>query len=155
METLMPTYKKESSMKMLLAVLLITFCVTGCSYKSSVEISPSYDVYSNYDSKAPGHFALYVDSKEMNKVVKVQGYNCSAHKFPVEADKQFEMSVYKTFENLLEKVTLIDHPVDSVSLQKLGYRAMINVEVEDMDIGLRGVPHEETDELEQSEGLLN
>jgi hypothetical protein len=30
-----------------------------------------------------------------------------------------------------------------------------SMEVEDMDIGLRGVPHEETDELKQSEGLLN
>ena len=30
-----------------------------------------------------------------------------------------------------------------------------SMEVEDIDIGLRGVPHEEIDELEQSEGLLN
>lgn len=116
--------------------LIVSLFLTGCTYKTPVDISPSYAVQCNYDTKVPGHFALYVDADEMNQKIKVRGYVCSAHTYPVEASEQFKMSVYKTFENLLEKVTMVETPLTIEQLKKNNYKAMIKMEVKDLDVEL-------------------
>jgi len=112
------------------------FCLAGCSYNAPIDVAPSYDVYSNYDNKLSGTYALYVDAEEMAEKVKVKGYNCSFHSYPVDAIDQFETSVVQTFGNLLESVQLVDSPLDREALKAQGYLAQIVVEVRDMDVDL-------------------
>ena len=47
--------------------LVITFTVlftSACAYNTPVDVSPAYNVYSNYEDKLPGRYALYVDATE-------------------------------------------------------------------------------------------
>lgn len=122
--------------------VLALACVisVGCAYNAPVTVAPAYDVYSNYENKVPGNFALYIDSSELETVAKVQGYNCSFHSYPADATSQFSRSVHATLENLAERVELVDSPLTSESLLNRGYDAQIIVEALDYDIRLRVIP---------------
>jgi hypothetical protein len=134
-------------MKFNLLVLTAVF-ITGCAHNAPVNIAPSYDVYSNYDEKLKGDYALYVDSSEMVKVVKAKGVACSAHTFPVDAEKAFAVSVMKTVENLVESVEMVDQPLDREDLVARGLRAQLVVKVKDMDADLVVIPGFWTSQIE-------
>jgi len=48
--------------------------------------------YSNYDEKLPLEIALYVDAEDMAQRVKVSGYACLAHVYPLDARQAFVTS---------------------------------------------------------------
>ncbi|MEP5569346.1 MAG: hypothetical protein ABJN62_16005 [Halioglobus sp.] len=135
-------------MKKILAIAFTVLVASGCAYNAPVDIAPSYDVYSNYDDKVEGHYALYVDAEEMVKTVKAKGMACSAHNFPVDARAQFETSVLKTFENLVESVEVVDRPLTSEGLKSGGYKAQLVVEVRDLDVDLSVIPGAWTSTIE-------
>ena len=130
------------------AAIFSSFALTACSYEAPTDISPSYDVYSNYDNKLNLNAALYVDADEMEKNVKPSGIACSAHTYPVNAEKAFETSVFKTFENLVRRVELVEKPLDRQQMRARGYNAMLIVEAEDLDVDFKVVPGFWTSEVE-------
>jgi hypothetical protein len=120
----------------------------GCAYNAPIDIAPSYNVYSNYDDKMSGKFALTVDASEMTKEIKPDGLGCSAHTFPVDGASAFETSVLKTFENLVEEVVLVDNPLNQASIESQGYRAQLVVKVRDLDVDLKIIQGFWTSEIE-------
>lgn len=123
-----------------LALVGGTFCVCACSYNAPVDISPSYNVYSNYDEKLPLSIALLVDAEKMLEDVKVSGFTCSAHSYPVDARASFSSSVRRTFENLVNSVDVVDNPLTTASLSARNLDAMVKVEVSDLDVDLITIP---------------
>ncbi len=121
-------------------VCLIALAVTSCSYTARTNINPATNVYSNYADKVPGNFALYVDAEEMSGSFKVQGFNCAAHSYPVDARNAFATSVERTFENLVEKVQSVPRPLDRETMQAQDLTGMIIVEVKDLDVTLSLIP---------------
>ncbi|KKJ78720.1 hypothetical protein WH95_01170 [Kiloniella litopenaei] len=121
-------------MRKLVFVLALFFVLTACSYQATTSVSPAYNVYSSYEDKIPGSFALYVDSDEMKGTYKVRGFTCSAHKFPIDAQKSFEISVLKTTQDLFENIELVTKPLSKEQLASLNYDAIVIVEAEDIDV---------------------
>jgi hypothetical protein len=70
--------------------------LSACSYKAPTQISPAYNVYTNYSDKIPGRYALHVDGSKFSEDVAVSGFACSAHTFPVDARYAFEACVRET-----------------------------------------------------------
>lgn len=124
----------------LILCLAVASNLAACSYKATAPVSASYDVYSNYDTKVPGYFALYVESDEMQGEFKVSGVACSAHKYPLDARSAFEISTLKTLENLVERVELVDSPLSQESINSGGYDGLIIVRSEDLDVRLIVIP---------------
>ena len=121
-------------------IILAALGVSACTYNASAPVSPAYDVYSNYDDKLPGQYALYVDSEKLAGEYSVEGYACSAHNYSQDATGAFEQSVSKTFQNLVENLELVDQPLSARDLEAQGYTGMIIVEAEDIDVRINVIP---------------
>jgi hypothetical protein len=128
--------KKTGAPLMLVAA---TFTV-GCAYQVPTNIKPSYNVYSAYDEKIPARAAVFVDASQASKDVRVKGYSCSAHRFPVDAESAVANAVIATLGNLVEDVQKVDRPLSRGELSAYGADAMVLVKVEDMDVDLVVIP---------------
>lgn len=123
-------------------VLVILACcaLSACTYQSSASVSPSYDVYSNYADKLPGHYALYVDAEEMSGKFNAQGRICSAHAYTQDARAAFKQSAVKTFQNLVENVEQVDQPLTQSDLLARNLDGQILIEVEEMNVRIKAIP---------------
>jgi hypothetical protein len=124
----------------LLLLIVMPICVTGCSYKVSAPIAPSYDVYSSYSDKVPGRWVVMVDGGQLKEDFKVSGYVCSAHTFPLDASQAFNASVTRTLENVVEYVEDVQSPLSRDQLASSGYAGLIRVSGEEIDADLEVVP---------------
>ena len=124
------------------------FIAAGCTYSAPTNVNPATNIYSNYDDKLQGRYALYVDAEKLKEDIKPSGLACSAHTFPVDARSAFRTSTIKTFENLIEEVEPVDQPLTQIDLTARGLRGMIVVEVDDIDIDLKVIPGFWTSEIE-------
>lgn len=122
------------------AACALALATTACAYNAPTSVAPARAVYSNYDDKVAGNYALYVDSEEMLKDVKVIGFACSAHSYPTDARAAFRRSVVGTFENLVERVEVVERPLSQTALIERGLTAMIVVEAEDFSVDLSVIP---------------
>jgi len=113
---------------------------TACTYEAATNVNPARNIYSNYDEKLPLKIALYVDAEDMAQRVKVSGYACLAHVYPLDARQAFVTSAVATFENIVSAVTTVSEPLSSAQLQARGLDAMVIVEVQDLDIDLTVIP---------------
>ncbi len=123
--------------------LVITFTVlftSACAYNTPVDVSPAYNVYSNYEDKLPGRYALYVDAKETKGEGDVKGLGCAAHSYPYDGEAAFAASVTATFRNIVEDVEVVTVPMDASALIAGGYLAQLTVEVVSMEVDLRVNP---------------
>ena len=105
-----------------------SFCLESCT------------LYSNYDDRIPGRFALYVDADVMKKDIKVIGYVCRAHSYPTDARAAFRNSVVGTFGDLVEELEVVKQPLTRSGLAGRGLTAMIVVEAEDYSADLSVIP---------------
>jgi hypothetical protein len=119
------------------ACLLI---LSGCAYQVPTNIKPSYNVYTAYDDKIPGHAAIFVDASKGNETIKVTGLACSAHTFPVEARDSIQTAIVETLKNLMDEVQKVERPLTSSQLADVGSNVMVMVALEDMDIDLMVIP---------------
>ena len=122
----------------LLKVLAVAsvFITTGCAYNAPVDVTPAYNVYSNYDDKLAGRYALYVEAEEMKSEGRTRGINCAAHSYPYDGRDPFRQSVLATFQNIVEEVELVDSQLDTESLAAQGFQAQLSVEVESSEVDL-------------------
>ena len=94
--------------KLIVALAVVVMCggMTGCGYKTTVNTVSGINVYSSYEEKIPGRFALVVDSQPelLTKKVKASSFTCSAHNFPVALSNTFESSIYEATKSIFEEV---------------------------------------------------
>lgn len=136
----MGLYENQGAILRKILIIFAALGVSACTYNASAPVSPAYDVYSNYDDKLSGQYALYVDSEELAGEYSVEGYACSAHNYSQDATGAFQQSVTKTFQNLVENLELVDQPLSARDLEARGYTGMIIVEAEDIDVRINVIP---------------
>ena len=113
----------------------VLLLATGaCAYKVPVEVSAAHNVYANYEDPVPGRFVVFVESDDMTTTARVDGFQCSAHTFPVDARTAFEKSVYSTLENLVEELELVTVPMTREDMDASDTDYMIRVEGRDLDV---------------------
>ena len=128
---------KKMSFAPAAGAFLLVLGVAGCAWDTPTDISASYSVYSNYDDKIPGKYALYVDAEKMKREnIESAGFECWGYSYPVDAREGFTQSVHGTFANLLEEVEVVDEPVSFTDLEARGLDGVIRIEVEDLDADL-------------------
>lgn len=123
-----------------LITISLTSLMAGCTYHSTAPISASYNVYSNYGEKIPGRYALHIEGDEFSGSFKAQGYNCSFHTFTQDAGGAFSQSVIQTFENLVDYIEPVEHPLDRNDIVMRGLDGQIVVKAENMDARIRVIP---------------
>lgn len=123
-----------------LAIIAILPLLSSCAYQVATNIKPNFATYTAYDEKIRGSAAVYVDSSRARSDVKVTGLACSAHKFPVDAEREVASAVLGTRGNLIENVQKVDAPLTRQQMAERGINAIIIVKVEDMDIDLFVIP---------------
>ncbi|HEX3430177.1 MAG TPA: hypothetical protein VHT03_04755 [Rhizomicrobium sp.] len=106
--------------------------LTCCSYQVQTVSAPQLDVYSNYEKKVPGKWALIVDPAQFNHTVKAEGVNCAAHNYPLDLRSSFKQSVAGTFENIVDSVEVVDGAAPAETLTSRGYAGVISVRAEDL-----------------------
>jgi hypothetical protein len=116
----------------LAAMAALGVIVSACSYQVQTISAPQLDVYSNYERKVPGKWALVVDASQFTHSVKAEGLACAAHNFPVDLRSSFKQSAAATFENIVDSLEVLDTEVPAETLINRGYAGVISVKAEDL-----------------------
>lgn len=114
--------------------------VSACSYQAPTNVAPAYNVFSNYTDKISGRYALTVEAEEMDDTIKVSGFTCSAHNYPLQAQSQFISSTRLTLEQLFESIEVVDEASASNILNSGMYDGLVRVMVDDLDVDLTVIP---------------
>src|SRR5687768_14024000 len=94
---------------MRLAFLFLTASwLSGCAYNVPAINIAATNVYSTYDTKVPGTFALVLDDSVTNvsRQVKASGHVCSAHTYPIAIGDSIGVSVRKLMESQFDEVVV-------------------------------------------------
>lgn len=120
-----------------IVVVLLILLFPACSYKAPTHVNPALTIASNYQERIDGKFAIFVNAEKMRETVKVSGWVCSAHSYPINAELIFKTSTIKTFENIAGSLVVVDAPLTLEKIYTENLNGFIHVEVEDLDIDLR------------------
>jgi len=121
---------------MRMMALALAAATGACAYQAPTEVSAALNVYSSYDDPLPLNVALYVEAEDLAADVRPDGYDCSAHRFPVDARAAFVGSVVQTLGNLTRSVVVVDQPISTGQFARTGVDAMVVVTSEDLDSDL-------------------
>lgn len=115
-----------------LPAVLPVLLLLGCTYQAPVVESPSYNLVTSYGEPIPGLWLLYVDATPLQRPIKPDTFECSAHKFPIDAAGPFATSVRQTLDNVVDRIEVVGGPVTSDQLRARGARGLIVVRGEDL-----------------------
>jgi hypothetical protein len=124
----------------LAALAAASLALGACAYNAPVGVSPNLNVYSSYDEKLPGSYALYVDSELFSQTVRPTGYNCAAHTFPLDMRDTFKQSVTRTIQQLVEEVEVVQSPLSGEALARSGKRGQIVVRADGLNARVQFIP---------------
>jgi hypothetical protein len=130
------------------ALVFGSTALTACTYTAQAPVNPSYNVYTSYQDRLPGKYALVVDGEQLAGDFKVRGTACSFHTYPLDAREAFKISVARTFEQLVEEVDVTDRPLNQAEMLAGGYVGLIRVSGEQIDVDLVVIPGFWTHQME-------
>jgi hypothetical protein len=113
---------------------------SGCAYTAQPVTMGSFDVYSSYGDKLSGKYLLYVDASAFDIDVKPPDLNCAAYDFPLPMSASFKDAAAQTIGNLVDRIEVVDTPVDRAGLVAEGARGMIVIKGEQAEGRLRVNP---------------
>lgn len=111
-------------MRLFFTSLLIL--VWGCSHDASVQIAPAINVYSGYSNLIPGKYGVIVNDKIFEGKADKSTWECSAHKYPLDARVAFRESAIRTAENLFEDTEVLSEPIRG---EKITARGLVGVAI--------------------------
>ena len=114
--------------------------ISGCAYEVPTPVSPAIDTLVSYNTTISGKWLLTVKSNDLDETINVTGAACSAHTYPISANKVFRDSVVESLEPLFQDLELVDNGIDRTSLARLGYKGQIFVESDRFDARIRFIP---------------
>ena len=123
-----------------LTAALAAASLGACSYQVPTMSAPQLDVYSNYQDRVPGKWALVVEDDAFKKDIHAEGLNCAAHNYPLDLTSSFKQSAVATFQNITTNVDVLDRPIPTESLTAAGYAGEIEIKAEDMRSRLMFIP---------------
>ena len=124
-------------MKIILTAILGIAALSGCTYQSAVSATPVYDVYSGYDDKMPGTWALHVSGLErFASEADMASINCAANNYPIDVGQAFDSSLTATVTNLVEGLQIVDRPLTASELREREFAGIILAKAERVDAEL-------------------
>ena len=117
-------------MRVLLAVLVAASAVSGCAYQVKPISAPAVNIYTTYDDRIPGRWAVVVaDTSMLDKVIDPSSYECSAHKYPFNAGSTIRTSVEQTMQQVFEEVESAVNVPSSDTMMESGNNGYVLVRV--------------------------
>lgn len=89
-----------------LTAILVAIFLTGCSHTAVVSSARPTNVYSSHDQKINTKVSYTVDETSLSKLKKddaISGFQCSAHRYPVDASAAFLGSLPSMLETVFEE----------------------------------------------------
>lgn len=79
--------------------------ISGCAYKVQPASTRAINIYSSYDGKIPGRFAVVLDERIRNerREIKPVTYVCGAHTYPVSLGDSIAVSLKHTLDQVFEE----------------------------------------------------
>ena len=112
---------------------IILSALSSCAYKVQPISTEAINIYSSYENKIPGKFAVVLDDniRYINREVRPVSHFCSAHSYPITLGDSIAVSVKRTldsiFENTIEQSTFPSNE----TMAKLDLRGTILVKMDD------------------------
>lgn len=92
-------------------ILSVILAINACSHNASVQVAPAINIYSGYADLVPGKFGVYVNDREFVSKADKATFECSAHRYPVDARMAFKESTIRTAQNIFSEVEVLDMPL--------------------------------------------
>lgn len=106
---------------------------SGCAYNVQPVSTKAINIYSSYESKVPGQFAVVLDDsiRNVSREVKPTSHVCSAHTYPVSFGDAISVSVKHTLDSVLEQTVEQSTMPSTETMAKLGLRGVVFVKMDD------------------------
>ena len=114
-----------------IAILVIVFFITGCTYKVQPTTVSTVPVYSSYEEKIPGTWVVIIDDslRDIQRNLSTASYACSAHKYPIVIGDSFATSVTNAMREIFENVVVRDTLPTRDDMNKDNYIGVILVKM--------------------------
>jgi hypothetical protein len=105
----------------------------GCAYNVQPTSTRAVNLYSAYENKVPGTFALVMDDsiRSVNREITPTTYICSAHRFPISVGDSLAVSIKKSLEAVFENIREQGSAPPADQLTQLGLNGVILVRLDD------------------------
>ena len=129
-------------MKLSVLIICLVGLVSGCTYNVQPVSTKPNNIYSSYESKVPGNFAIVFDDsiKNVNREIKPVSYLCGAYTYPITLGDSIAVSVKNTldlvFEQTVEQATM----PSTEAMTNLGLRGTVFVKMDDFSPTLSCTP---------------
>jgi len=87
--------------------------LSGCAHQASVSKVTATNIYTNVDSKIQGETSFVIDPASLSQLKRdnaIQGFICSAHRYPVDATDSFVASLPTMMNQVFESVQQVSTP---------------------------------------------
>jgi len=116
-----------------IALLSVSLVLAGCSYNVEPVATKALNIYSAYENKVPGRFALLLDGslRNVKREIAPATQICQAHRYPIVVGDALALSVKHTMESVFEQVSEYETAPSAETLNKLGLSGVILVKLAD------------------------
>ena len=124
----------------IITLLIASTALLGCSVTHNVNVgnAPAIDLYSSYNDKVPGKWALVLETSKLAALSVVpDGSSCRGHKHNIDVAHSFAPSIISTLSNVFESVVIERTTLSRSLASEAGYRGQIIVRGETFDAELR------------------
>ncbi|MDP2002154.1 MAG: hypothetical protein ACYCX0_10575 [Desulfurivibrionaceae bacterium] len=120
-------------MKLIILIIGLAGLVSGCAYNVQPVSTKAINIYSSYESKVPGQFAVVLDDsiRNVNREVKPVSHVCSAHSYPIFLGESIAVSVKHTLDSVFEQTVEQSTMPSTEAMKKLGLRGVVFVKMDD------------------------
>jgi hypothetical protein len=120
-------------MKLSYLVIGLASLASGCAYNVQPVSTKAINIYSSYESKVPGKFAVVLDDsiRNVNREVKPVSHVCSAHTYPISLGDSIAVSVKHTLDSVFEQTVEQSTMPTSEAMTKQGLRGVVLVKMDD------------------------
>ena len=114
------------------SIVLISL-ISGCAYTVQPASTKPINIYSSYESKVPGQFAIVLDNSisNVNREVKPASFVCGGHTYPIVLGDSIAVSVRHTLDMVFEKTIEQSTIPSNETMAKLGLRGVVLIKMDD------------------------
>jgi hypothetical protein len=115
--------------------------MTGCTHRTPINSVGSVTVYTTFENKIPGKFAIIVGtaSESLDRTVEPASHICSGWSYPLEFTSSFATSMVSASSYIFEEVTR-SYPAEIDNLKKEGYSGYVLISVKHFEPRLMFIP---------------
>lgn len=120
-------------MKNIALIIGTAFFIHGCAYNVQPVSTKAINIYSSYESKVPGRFAIVIDdsARNINREIRSATSTCSAHSYPIALGESIAISVARTLDSVFEQTFEQPSMLSADAMTKLGLRGVALVKIDE------------------------